>query len=453
MEDSALQDVRLVPAVEGSGEPMTARTHTFGLLIVLLAELALVVYLATGRLLASGDTLPARYLPVALLEAHTFTLDGALAGFAGVPPGPDGVTPYSLRRVHGHYLSWYPIGAPVLAVPIYAAAGALGADLRDEATLRTLEKGSAALMVAASVAILGWALGALLPAEPTWAVTLTLLYAFGTSSLSTSSQALWQHGPSQLALAATFALLACPGPEVPRLLGAGFAAGVAAITRPSDVILLGPILAALAVPAPRRLLWLGLGALPPLTLEVAYRWTYFGTPLALFYQSADLGLGYFTGTWLAGVAGILVSPARGLLVWSPFVALSPWGFTRRDAPGWVRAAGVGAILTVAAYGLTRTWWAGHSIGPRLLADLTPALVLGLAPIRDSRARAAVVLLGAAAIVAHASGAFLVSPLYWNVWRLERDPLNALWEWGHSPLACAARELLRGLEAAERACGP
>ena len=55
-------------------------------------------------------------------------------------------------------------------------------------------------MVALSAVVLHAALRLL--CSPVSALILTLVYGLGTSSLSVSSQGLWQHGPSQLALAA-----------------------------------------------------------------------------------------------------------------------------------------------------------------------------------------------------------------------------------------------------------
>src|SRR5690242_3683795 len=95
---------------------------------------AFATYMATGRTAWMGDTLPARYLPVAVLDTGTLYIDHAPLLFSPVVPrGPDGVTPYPLRHIGDHYVSWYPIGTGVLAVPVYFVAALTGADLHDEA--------------------------------------------------------------------------------------------------------------------------------------------------------------------------------------------------------------------------------------------------------------------------------------------------------------------------------
>ena len=84
----------------------------------LLATALLAVYLSNGKTLGSGDTLPARYLPLALLQDGTFHLDAfpILYDERAREGRIDGL-PYYLVRAKGHYVSWYPVGAPLLAVP------------------------------------------------------------------------------------------------------------------------------------------------------------------------------------------------------------------------------------------------------------------------------------------------------------------------------------------------
>ena len=70
---------------------------------------------------------------------------------------------------------------------------------------------------------------------------LTLVYAFGTTSLSVSSQALWQHGPAQLALAAAIYCLVRARDD-PRWAGyAGLPLAFEVITRPADALIAAPL--------------------------------------------------------------------------------------------------------------------------------------------------------------------------------------------------------------------
>ena len=76
---------------------------------------------------------------------------------------------------------------------------------------------------------------------------------------------------------------------------------------------------------------------------------------------------------------MLVSPSRGLFVYSP-VLLFPaaglllWLVRRRGGLlAWAAVAVAAGVGTIAQF---TVWWGGHSFGPRLLSDVLPALVLG-----------------------------------------------------------------------------
>jgi hypothetical protein len=69
----------------------------------ILFSVLLIVYLANGRTLGSGDTVPARYLPLSILREGNFDLDEFPFLYARG-------TPYYLRRAKGHVVSDYPVG-------------------------------------------------------------------------------------------------------------------------------------------------------------------------------------------------------------------------------------------------------------------------------------------------------------------------------------------------------
>src|SRR5262245_39198374 len=122
-------------------------------------------YLANGRVIGSGDTLPARYLPWSMIERQTLDLDPFAALYDEQArrafPLLDGV-PYYLREERGHYRSAYPVGPAVTALPVYAVPVLLGAR-PDSAWPGRLEKLSAAIITALSVAVLHKALRELVP--------------------------------------------------------------------------------------------------------------------------------------------------------------------------------------------------------------------------------------------------------------------------------------------------
>ena len=390
-----------------------------------LCALLLVVYLANGLWRGpegrSGDTIPARYLPFSILRHGNFYLDD-------IPERPAGHA-YFVRRIHGHLVSDYPVGTALLAVPVYAPFVLAG--LQPSSRLVPwLEKIAAAVLVAASASVLYLALVELTSAGA--ALALAAVYGLGTSALSVSSQALWQHGGSQLALAAALYCVA-RSRAVPGLAAvSGLPMAFAVVCRPTDVLAVAPLAAWVLIV--RRDWRLVVWALPPVVFQAWYGATYFGDPLRAQFSMTG---GLFSMDIGEGLYGVLLSPGRGLLAYSPIFLLSIVGAVmawRPGGSGLLRAISVGVVASIALFGRWLSWHAGISYGPRLLADVTPlltALIVPVVPaIRRSRTLAAMALVLALwSIIAHAYG--LVPAWGSHVYyRVDRPLDDALWSWRH-----------------------
>jgi hypothetical protein len=354
-------------------------------LLLFLAPLA--AYLSNGRTIRAGDTLPAAYLPWSLLQQGNFDLDEFASLYDAearrIFPLLDGI-PYYLRYRNGHYLSAYSPGPGVLALPVYTVAVVLGVE-PDSRWARRLEKVSAAIITALSVPFLYWALRGV--TSRGWALVIALVYGLGTSSLSMSSQGLWQHGPSQLFLSLALYFLV-KGLSDDRYLGyAGFPMAAAVVMRSTDLLVVLPVAAWIIYAHRRRAGSLVLWALPPAAALAAYYGVYFGT--------TDHGPGHTTApAWALfaqtplseGLPGVFVSPSRGLFVYSPVLLFSVAGMLMlwRRGPALWRALSLGVAMVVLLISKWLTWWGGHSWGPRLLADIDPILCffLSLAPPPD-----------------------------------------------------------------------
>ena len=289
-----------IVARHGTGRPVLVR-HAGVLLFVLLA----VVYLANGRSMGFFDTRGARYLPLSILREGDFDLDE-------FRPVLGDVLPAYVRVVNGRHVSGYPVGAALVALPLYVPA-ALG-DLHPESPVAAhLEKLCAALLIALSATFLY--LAAVRLTSPGMAALVALAYGLGTSSLSTSSQALWQHAAAQPALAAALYALVRARSEPRWVAGAGFALAFAIVARPVNVLLALPLGVYAVRQHPRAVAGLLLGALPPLAFQGWYDLTYFGglghSRLPAGYTPWDADI-WSTPLW-SGLAGVLASPARGLL--------------------------------------------------------------------------------------------------------------------------------------------
>ncbi|HKH49952.1 MAG TPA: hypothetical protein VKM72_35305 [Thermoanaerobaculia bacterium] len=345
----------------------------------LLVLLAFVLYNANLRVVASGDSRATRFVPLALLRSGTLALDDFRLHVTGFFKNA-----YWAREIDGRLVSMYPVVTPLLATPFYVPAAVYlqraGWQDRPLAFAAALsEKLAASILTAVSVGLLYLLLRRRAPRGD--ALLLTLACAFGTNTWATSSQALWQHGASQLLLAA--ALLAATGERTTgRLAIAGVCCGLLAANRPPDALLAVAVAAYLVLDLPekRRLAAFLLPAAAAGLAFAAYNVAVFGHPLGGY--PLLMRATFFDHSAFAGLAGLFLSPAKGLFVFSPFLLFL---LARPFVPGAPEdrrlnlclAAGAAALLFVLA---RADWRGGFCYGPRFLTDLLPIFLWMLVPV-------------------------------------------------------------------------
>ncbi len=343
----------------------------FGL--VLLA--AFLVYNANLRHIASYDSYAAGQLPFRLLTGHGLTLED-----------PRGLPPYVRYSIvtsrDGSFVSLYPVVGSILVTPLYVPAVALvvlrpGTN-RDDLRM-VMEKVSASVIMAAAAGLMFLVLETLV-AGPT-ALLLTAAYAFGTTSWATSSQALWQQGPSQFLLGAIL-LVFVRGFETPaRLALLGVLAGLLTANRPTNLVFHAAIAVFVLVRLRRRAWPFFATSAVAGALLVAYNLHHFAR-LSGGYGTLDASHPAFFGhnAWgFLGLLGLLFSN-RGLFIFSPFLLLAlaiPWA-------GACRFPGIKVLLASYAvclylHGHFFDWAAGYCYGPRYVLDGLPILVVAIAP--------------------------------------------------------------------------
>ena len=271
------------------------------------------VYNLNLRPISSGDTAPAALLPLAVWLEGSITFDRYAPWMQERYPAGA----YFLHRKDGRYYSQYPILQPLLLVPLYSPL-ALAPGLREwpvESLVllaRVLEKLAASLVAACAVALF-YCL-ARRYTKPKAALGLALLFGFATSTWAISSQALWQHGMGQfLIIASLLALdrrLAGEGGRS-AWVAAGLCAALSAGVRPTNALFVAACCAVLL--ARRRWKLLGSYVLFGAALGgavAAYNLALFGPLTGWYGTPAAVNL-------LAGLSGLLFSPALGLFVYSP----------------------------------------------------------------------------------------------------------------------------------------
>ena len=153
---------------------------------VALVSILMLIYSINFRVGSTlGDTFGARYLPISIIKEGNFNLDQ-------FPFLQD--RNYYTRQENDHWVSKYPPGAPILALPIYLVPVMFGLPV-DSPHVPCLEKMTASLAITLSALFLFLATKIFLSRN--WAFFLALLYGTATCSWSISSSSLYQHGPCQ----------------------------------------------------------------------------------------------------------------------------------------------------------------------------------------------------------------------------------------------------------------
>ena len=407
-------------------------THPTSIRIFLIA---LFIYNANGRWTGADDTIPARLLPYSLLKEANFDLDEFRFIYAHGVPG-------YLIQAGRHIVSTYPPGAALLALPFYLlpVLGGVAPELNVWGSLIDVEKLAAATLTAMSVALMYATLRRLIHRKA--AFLLSVIYAFGTSAFSISSQALWQHGPSQLLLAASLYCLV-RGMDQPKWVPfSGVTLGGAVLCRPTILLVAVPLATYVFHAHRKQSSLFTLFVLPPAAFFLLYNYWYFGSATRVGYDQGFFSVAVWNTPFFEGLAGILASPSRGLFVYSPVFLFSIGGAViawRSSGKLLYRYVSLAVVAVIALYGKWPIWWGGWSFGPRLLADLAPLLTLLMVPTYQRLAtippmRGTLYALAAVSITVHVLGAF--AP---GVWSPGDDPRSRrLWSWADGELLYRGR---------------
>ncbi len=406
------------------------------------------VYSANGRESGAGDTVPALLLPVAILRGDGLSLDR----FARLWPNR---LPYYVALKHGDIVSNYPVGVALLAVPLIAPQLVLLDVLRPGWELRAplhyaklMGKNAAALLAA----LTGVAMLVLLRrlTREAFAWLAAAIAALGSNLWAVASQSAWQHGPAALALTLAALGLLAPGASRTRLCLAGLATAAIVGFRPQDVVISLTIFAWVAWHYRARTLWflpfpLLLGA----ALAISNQWM-FGNPAGGYAEMLDIlpfshGVaGYWTSDVLASASGTLLSPSRGLFVFSPWIAIAllalPALRERLRREPFVGVLLLALLPFLLQLSLQSVWWAGHSFGPRYWTEVIPIFAIVLAQALEwswQRSRplfALLCLAGLFSIGVQAIGAFCY-PSTWSTRPVNVDVQHQrLWDWRDTELS-------------------
>ena len=348
---------------------------------------------------------------------------------------------YSALRIGDRVLPSFPIGTALLTLPYSAATLAVWRGEITEEFLDRCEKHVAALFGVASALLLFW--GVRRRFGENVAIATFALFAFGTTAFTCVGQSLFSTTGEVFLFCLALALVLPEDASLARVIGAGLAMGGAFFCRPSALIATGCV--GLALLLRRRRDGLVFGAVAGAVVAIAALWLklVYGNPLG-GYAIMNSQAGMWGQTILVGLAGNLVSPSRGVLLFFPYLLFVPLAaaLVRRDpeARTWWLASLLVFTATVGLASGYNKWWGGYSVGPRLTTEAAPFLALLLIPIwqawrRLGRVRIAIVLSVLLAMATQVLFAYNWRVHSWSAEVLEHHP-DALWSLRYGQLAAA-----------------
>jgi hypothetical protein len=224
-------------------------------------------------------------------------------------------------------------------------------------------------------------------------VLIVVSYGLGTCVWSISSQALSQHPPNEFFLAMGTYFFLRSRRHRPWALANGLAYALAVACRPTSILVIIAIGAYLVVADRRSLALHLLGGLPIACALAGYQAYYHGSPFSVGRFAVDrqiavqkTGSADLCGTSLCdGMTGLLISPSRGLFVFSPILlfALPCFIFAWKDVRvQTLRPLTVAIVALLIVASKWFDWWGGWCLGYRPLVDTMPLLAIMLVPAID-----------------------------------------------------------------------
>jgi hypothetical protein len=393
-----------------------------------------------------------------LLEHRSFALDHYV--LPRLPPNARGDYVlngdiYQLEWVGNHLYYYLPPGSSTLSIPYVALMNSFGISAVNEDGTYNIENdlklqvSLAALLMAMLASIFYFTSRLVLPRG--WSAVVALGAAWGTQVWSTASRALWSDTWGIFLLGIVVWMLLAEATARYRLRPALLASLLAWLyfVRPTYAVPILAITVYLLLYHRRLFIWYAATGIIWLAGFIAYSWHNFGQLLPNYYLASRLTFDHFG----EALAGNLISPARGLLIYVPalfFVAYLLVRYRKRLA--FPRLT-VLALIIIAVHWITTSgfphWYGGHSYGPRLMTGLVPWLVLlgiiGLQAMLTEHDKQATVkpltnwrmqnALGAMllllSMIINALGATEHATSLWNIRPVNVDEQpSRIWDWRH-----------------------
>ena len=336
-------------------------------LAILLFIFSFSIFIINFRYVGCGDTQPNELLPISFIKEGNFDFNEFFL--------PSRL-PYGFRSVKGKIVSAYPIVSGMLSIPLYFFAHSLDIDIFRYRFILALF--SASMICSLSAVFLYFTLRNITKREETAAI-FSLIYCFATPVLSVISRGLWSHTASLLFITISLFLVFDKKGKFSKYCGLSL--GLAIWSRPSNVFLVIFLIAYLYLKQRNSFKWFLVMFFIPLSILFIYSSQYLDSVFVLGQYQDVSG---FNSPLLIGLLGLLISPSRGILVYSPIFLFSFaymfYMFFSNKFSLIYRCLTLGSIAVILLFSKWHMWWGGQSFGYRIISDIVPILIIFLAMI-------------------------------------------------------------------------
>ena len=469
-------DLIAVPQMNDSSSAKPKKARRTELLFCVGVFVFCYLVLGASPVRQIADSKYSMLLSESLLYHHSFTLDSY-----AIPRQPATVQArwfnkrpytyvgriYQVQLFDGHLYYYLPPGGSVLSLPFVAVMNAFGISASNaDGTFNLAGETQMEVLIAtvlmAGLAVIFYVTARMFLARG-WSVLIALGATFGTQVWSTASRALWQETWSIFLLGIVILMLLRHEFGYSRLRPVLLATIFAWMyfVRPTNALPILAISIYIALYQRKILAPYVVTGVVWFAAFIAFSWYHFHDWLPHYYLYAVFGFSTF---WTA-LAGHLISPSRGFLIFVPVVLFTLYLLaryrSRLEQHRLVVLSLTVIVLHVLIHSTFGFWVAGASYGPRYMTGLIPWFVLlsalGIKAMlgahkdavskryslgRIAETAAGIVLLSISVFI-NAQGAIFQSTYEWN----GRPPpvesnFERVWDWNDPEFLVGIKEYFR-----------
>ncbi len=347
---------------------------------------------------------------------------------------------YFIKNINGHCYTFFPVGVSVIAAPFVYVIDRCGIDVIE--IYEEVELFVACVIVAITAVFVYFISQFFL--NRGFSLLVTFIFAFCTSAWSTASRALWQHGPSMLMLTITLFII-LRAREKPWLVQlAGFPLAVSYVIRPTNSISILLLTIFIFIQYRRFFLPYTLWALTVTVPFTAFNLSLYHSVLPPYYMAGRL---FSNPAFFEALIGNLISPARGLFVFSPIFLFSIVAILLKIKKRQFERLDYFLLGIILLHWISISsfwkWWGGHCIGPRFFSDMIPYLIYFLIAMFKMMSEIEMRALGKTVLFSISLGLLIYASFFihyrsansWEVCLWSSEPFDVdsnparLWDWG------------------------